>query len=1091
MKYTELHLHDHYSVLDGLNTPAEYMTRAVELGMTHLAQTNHGTLAGHREFQRAAKEAGIIPILGVEAYISSTDRFDRRSNVKRSDGTSVYNHIGLLAQNEVGLRNLNKMSAEAWTTGFYSKPRMDMDLLEEFNEGVIVLSGCMSGLISKSLEAGNLERALKTAQHIKSIYQDRFFIEVQGHNPIELNKGLYEIAEKVKVPVVVTSDCHYARKEDLWLEEAMLILSLNPKARSGIDFSVAQKMDFIERFNYLYPDRKMTFQEIEIYLRSASEQHNLLQAQGFDDKAITNTQIVADMIGEYPYWTNLDLLPQPNIKDKTADEVLREKVISGMRARGHENDPERIAHVEHELEIIKDKGFATYFLIEADGVSFARQVGILVGPGRGSAVASFVNYYLRVTGIDPLPYKLEFFRFLDPSRPDWPDIDTDLEKSRRHEVKEYMNRTYHNTANIATYGYFKDNSSIRDAARVFKVPLGEVNLILKSVSTLDGFKTSPLTLAFRQKYPEVLKLAEALQGRIRSVGMHAGGLVVSKQPIEDYVPMQSASDTQDDSTERVPVVGYDMKDVESIGMIKFDWLGLTTLSVVAETIDALHKRGISLDPYDIPLDDANVYEMLSRGQTKGVFQCEAQPYTKTIIDMGGVQNFNDLVASNALVRPGAANSSIGANYIKGKQTGEFEYIHACTKFFTEDTYGQILFQEQSMRLCVELAGLSMQDANEIRRAIGKKIHDKLVLWKDRFIDGAAEKIGRKRAEEVWNDLEKSADYQFNKAHSVGYSMLSYWTAWLKYHYPLEFMTAILNNEGDKNMRLDYLMEAKRLGIKIYLPHVNLSSIKNTIEGDGIRLGLSSIKYISGKVGAKIIERRPYTSYEHLLKEAGEKGSGINSRAIDAMNKVGSAFFPDNPKNGNERDNFYEYLDIPAFDSKALDPEVEVQFRSLAEYVENDTFVICGMARGIKVGTGWALVDFVDETGSTSIFTDQNTPIEKGKMYVVLVSNNRICRYATTDDIVMGEGGILGNFLAKRKLDLEDGQMRCIHYKTRMTKAGKKMANAIFTDSDKTLYSAMVFGENVDAFMMKCKASMKVYPRFSEKEDGALILQELK
>lgn len=1092
MDYVELHLHNHYSLLDGYNTAAEYMERAKELGMTHLAETNHGTLSGHREHQRAAKAAGITPILGVEAYISATDRFDRRTKAKRGDGTSIYNHIGLLARNENGLRNLNLLMSEAWHTGYYYNPRIDMELLEQHSDDIIVLSGCLSGLIAKSLEAGDMDRAMKTANHLKDIFGERFFIELQAHNPKEINDGLWHVVEKCGIEPVVTSDCHYSRKEDLWVEQAMLIIATNPKAAKGIDLSKSQKMDKLERFNYLYPDRTMNFEEYELYLHSADE-HRTSFGDNYDiERMLANTVKVASMIGDYPYYEGLDLLPRPDVKGKSPDDLLRDKVMNGMRYRGHLNDPERVAKVNEELDIIKKLGFASYFLVQEDLTTFARQSGIFIGPGRGSAISFSVNYYLGITGIDPVPYKLQSFRFLDPEREDWPDIDTDFEKDRRHEVKEYAIRKYKHVANIATFGYFKGNSAIRDAARVYKIPLGEVNKALKGVSTLEAFKTNEGTKAFRDKYPEVLELAERLQGRIRSMGVHAGGLVFANQPIENYVPMQTATDPQDSAAGRVSVVASDMKDVAKIGMIKFDELGLKTLTVIKDALQMIEDRtGQKIDPYEIPLDDTKVYETLSAGYTKGVFQCEAGPYTKKIIEMGGVKDFNDLAASNALVRPGASNSSIGAAYIEGKINGNFEYIHECTKYFTEDTYGQILYQEQTMLLCKELAGMTMGEANKVRGAIGKKIYEDLIVWKPRFIEGAAKLIGEKKAEAVWDDLEKSAEYQFNKAHAVGYSLLGYWTAWLKVNYPLEFMCAALRHEGDKNMRLDYLMECKRLGIKILLPHVNKSSIDNQIEGDGIRLGLSSIKYISGKVGAKIVEGSPYKSYEQLVEYSRIKGSGINSRAIEAMNKVGAAVFDDNPRTGNERDNFYEYLDIPAFDSKGLEPYIKAQFRDLDEYVDDETFVICAMVRNLVVKDHWARVDVVDETGSAGIFTDPSTPLEKGKMYVILVSNNRVARYITTDDIVEGKGGALTKFLEKQRLDLDEGQYRCISFKTRKTKAGSRMGEAILTDADKNLVPIMVFNNMLDRASIPLAASAKIKPEFAETRSGGIYLKDIR
>jgi DNA polymerase-3 subunit alpha len=1105
--YVELHLHDHYSALDGVNTPAEYMARAVELGMTHLAQTNHGTLSGHRDFQREAEKAGIIPILGVEGYISETDRFDRRSKAKREDGTQTFNHIGLLAMNENGLRNLNAMMREAWTGGFYSKPRIDLDLLEEYNEDVIVLSGCLNGLLSKALEANNYEKALEIAERLALTFGERFFIEVQTHNPLEINKGLLQLAEATGTKPVVTSDCHHARKEDLWVQEAMLILSTKPKSAHGFDLSKSQQMDMLDRFNYLYPDRKMTFQEFGLHLNSYEEHMAGLAKQGIGTEPIENTTLVAEMIGDYPYYENLDLLPTPVMVEADKDDELRRLAYKGLRERGLADNPEYVERIEHELDVIKQMGFALYFLILADIIEFARSKGIFVGPGRGSGVSSLVNYCLFITNIDPIPYKLLFFRFLDPDRPDWPDVDIDIEVKRRWEIKEYVRGKYGHVANIMTFNFFRGKSAIKAAASVFKIPQGEVNRATKGLTedpefpVLDIYDTSDSTKEFRNKYPEVGKLARAQEGRIKGTGIHAGGIVLSKLPIEEYVPMETRVDPQDEARDRVPVIAVDMNEAAAIGLIKYDFLGLNNLTVILEAIDSVYERtGRKIDPYaDLgTLDDPKVYDMLSAGHTKGVFQCEGGPYTNTILEMGGVHNFEDLVSSNALVRPGAADSSVGENYIKGKQYGDYEYIHADAKYFTEETYGQILFQEQQMLLCTEVAGMTMGEANKVRKAISKKILKDLQVWKPKFIEGASKKIGERKAEFVWDDLEKSAAYAFNRAHSVGYSMISYWTGWFKANYPVEYMCALMNNLSGTDVKVKAmfsLMETKRLGVTVRLPHVNASDIKNRVEDDGIRMGLESIKYISGKVGNKIIDNGPYESYAHLLEIAGTKGSGINSRAIDAMNKVGACAFEDNPRRGDERAYFYEYLNIPAFDSSAIDPHVRKQFRSLNEYTEDESFVVCAMVYNIKTGPGWQLIEYVDEDGSAGSFASPAAIIEKGKMYVMLVSNNRIARYVTTDELIQGAGGNFAKYLEKERLDLNDGEYRCISFNSRQIRSGKmkgeKMADAIFTNADKELFGVTIFPSLIDKATVPCVTGAKVKATFNEGRNGGLVLKEIK
>ena len=408
---TELHCHTHYSPLDGLNTPAEYMERAKELGMTHLAQTDHGTNAGHREFKREADKAGIIPILGQEMYISPTDMYDRRSKASRADGTDVYNHIIGLAMNPTGLDTLNRLSRKSWEEGYYHKNRIDTDLILGDNEGMIFLSGCMNGLIAKAIERDETEEALRLAHQYKDALGDRFYIEVQGSNPIKINKGLLDIADKVGIAPVATSDCHYARKEDLWVEEAFLILSTNPKKNTEFDLSKAQKMDFLERYNYLYPDRKMTFQEIEIYLRDRKTHQELFHKQGITREDIyDNTNLIAARVESYDLPTGLNLLPV-TVDDPDAE--LRRKVTDGLERLGKHEDKVYIDRIEHELKTIRDKASAPYFLVVEDSVTWSKENGILVGPGRGSAAGSLVCYALGITRVDPMEYGLLFERFFD------------------------------------------------------------------------------------------------------------------------------------------------------------------------------------------------------------------------------------------------------------------------------------------------------------------------------------------------------------------------------------------------------------------------------------------------------------------------------------------------------------------------------------------------------------------------------------------------------------------------------------------------------------------------------------------------------
>jgi len=870
--------------MDGLNSPRELCQAAIDAGQTAIAITDHGTLSSHREMQIAAKELGIKPILGVEAYISPTDRFDRSSKTDKS--IQAYNHIILLAKNKKGLENINILQEIAWNEGFYHKPRIDREVLNDYSEGIIVLSGCLNGLISKAIDKGSMEEAKLLLKGFKKTFEEDFYVEVQSHNPVEINSALLELADKLKIKAVATGDAHFAKEEDRVLEEAMLILSTSPKPDKDADFDMSRQMkDMNDRFNYLYPDRRISFQDYNLFIQTRSEIESDFNKAGINRTDIyENTMEIANKVSEYDFNQGLDLLPVPKTD---ADERLRELSEKGLDRLGKASDDAYRSRLDEELGVIKDKNFASYFLVVADMINWAKENNIKVGPGRGSAAGSLVCYSLGITDVDPIKYDLLFFRFINPERNDFPDIDTDFEDRRRKEVKDYLKKKFKHVASISTFTYFKDKGVVRDSARVFMIPLQEVNRALKSVDTFEDFIDSPNTKEFRTRYPEVVWLAERLRGRIRSVGVHAAGVVVAKDDIRKFAPVESRADASDSVSGRIPVVAYDMDTVADIGLIKLDALGLKTLSVISDTLDSIKKRtGKDINLSELTLDDPNVYKMLSDGYTKGVFQAEATPYTNLLIKMG-VDKFEDLAASNALVRPGAMNT-VGAAYINRKHGREaVDFTHKIIKPFTENTYGVIIYQEQVMQACVHLGGMSWSEADKVRKIIGKKKDAKeFDQFKDKFISGASKHISEKKAASLWHDFEAHAGYSFNRSHAVAYSMLSYYTAWLKTYYPLEFMFSILKNENDKDARTEYLIEAKRLGLSIKLPHINESNVYFSLQGESIRFGLAEVKFISDSIANKIIEKRPYKNYNDFIEKASKKGSGINSRAIAALNSIG-------------------------------------------------------------------------------------------------------------------------------------------------------------------------------------------------------------
>ena len=1074
--------------MDGVATPEEYVNRAVELGMTAIAITDHGTLSGHRELHRIAKANGIKPILGVEGYMT-TSMADKRAKADRPDPLDQnYHHIVLLAKNHQGLENLNKINELAWTDGFFSKPRFDFETLAKYKEGIIVTSACLSGWIAKAVELGELATAKKHIQWFKKEFGDDYYIEVMPHNPPEVNKGIIELADAAKVKIVVTPDCHHSDTSQKEVQELMLLLNTHAKLQKDVTYDKSKKHEsFMDRLDYLYgADRMMSFNKFDIHLLSYEEMKDAMLKQGIDrEDMFTSTNEIADKVEGYDIKEHLDLLP---VQYKKPMNELKKLALEGLAERKLENNEEYLSRLDEELEIIGQKNFGPYFLVVRNMLNWAKSEGIMVGPGRGSAAGSLLCYALGITDIDPIKHGLLFFRFINPDRNDFPDIDSDIQDTRRDEVKDYLVRQYRHVASIATFLQFKDKGVVRDVARCLNIPLPDVNKVLKVVDTWDDFCTSKNTYWFREKYPEVEVYGDQLRGRIRGTGIHAAGVVTSKDPIFRYAPLETRSVTGQD--ERIPVVAVDMGEAENIGLIKIDALGLKTLSVLKDCIDIIKDRdGTKIDLLKIDMDDANVYTMLSDGYTKGVFQCEAAPYTNLLVKMR-VKNLAELAASNALVRPGAMNT-IGKSYIARKHGREnIDYKHQVMKSFTEETYGCILYQEQVMQACVQLGGMSMSEADKVRKIIGKKKDAKeFDVFKDQFVKGASQYLSPNDALDLWHDFEAHAGYSFNKSHAVAYSTLSYWTAWLKYHYPLEFMFALLKNEKDKDGRTEYLIEAKRMGIPVKLPHLNDSEIDFKIEGKGIRFGLTGIKYISDKIAERYIAGRPFTSYKQVEEFTFTKGNGVNSRALQAMRCVGALTFPDNPANPQEvKENLYEYLNLPEFNT-SIPQHYYAYINDIEEYEETGSFVLLGMVKSIKRGTGWSRVEVLDKTGSVGIFDEESPSIETGRTYLILASDNRIVSAVPADELKESKSSLV-KFLNYKMLPYKEGEHFVVSFKPRVTKAGKKMASLVLADSGREMHSVVVFPMQFAKAYMKIEEGSVYKFDFGKTKDGTVTMNEV-
>ena len=1092
MNYVGLHVHTHYSLFDGIATPQEYVDRASKLGMSALAITDHGTLSGHRELYRAAKEKGIKPILGLEGYMCA-DISDKRDKSEREGQQDlVYNHIVLLAKNQKGLENLNKISEIAWTDVFFKKPRFDFEILKKYKEGIIVTSACPSSVIVKALEEQEFAIAKKNINWFKDNFGSDYYIEVMPHNTPEINKYLIELADEFDIKVVVTPDCHHSDTLQKEIQEFKLILNTHGKVNKEATYEKSKKKtDMMERLDYLYgKDRQITFNKFDIHLLSYEEIKAAMELQGIDRPDIySNTLLLADTVEDYDIKDGLNLLP---VQYKNPDKQLAELAFAGLEQKrlndnwlGNDVYEQRLME---ELEIIRDKKFAPYFLVVQSMIAWAKKEGILVGPGRGSSAGSLVCYLLGITDIDPIEHGLLFFRFINPDRNDFPDIDTDIQDTRRDEVKDYLVRQYRHVASIATFLEFKDKGVVRDVARVLDIPLTDVNKVLKLVDTWDDYCTSKTTLSFREKYPEVEIYGEQLRGRIRGTGIHAAGVVTSKDPIFRYAPLETRSSPGSD--DRIPVVGVDMEEAEKIGLIKIDALGLKTLSVVKDAIVMIKENHYKdIDLLSIDMTDPKVYEMLSEGYTKGVFQCEATPYTNLLVKMG-VKNFNELAASNALVRPGAMNT-IGKDYIArkhGKQN--VSYTHQIMKEFTDDTYGCILYQEQVMQACVHLGGMSMSDADKVRKIIGKKKDAKeFDIYKEQFIAGASAYIAPNQARDLWHDFEAHAGYSFNKSHAVAYSTLSYWTAWLKYYYPLEFMFALLKNEKDKDGRTEYLIEAKRMGISIKLPHINDSDLDFKIEGKGIRFGLTGIKFISNNIAEKYIAARPFKTYKELEEFTFTKGNGVNSRALNALRLIGAATFSDNPRNDEEiKENIYEYLNLPEFNI-TIPSHYYAFIQDIDLFEEKGSFILLGMVKTIKRGKGWSRVEILDKTGSVGIFDEEGTTIETGRTYLVLANDNRIVSAIPVDEIKESSNALV-KFLGYKQLPYSEEEMFVVSFKSRVTKAGKKMASLTLADTARDLHSVTVFPTAFPKAYMHIEEGKSYKFSFGKTKDGTVIMEDV-
>ncbi len=861
MSFVHLHTHSEYSLLDGACRIPDLVSRVRDLGMDSLAITDHGNLHAAWAFHETARRASVRPILGFEAYVA----FDsRRSRERPPDAPGPYAHLVLLARNRTGYRNLIKLSSIGYVEGFYRRPRIDREVLAERAEGLICLAACLSGEVALWLRQGNYQKARAAAEwHAGTFGPEGYYLEVQDHGIADeqlVREGMFRLADELGLPVVATNDAHYLAREDHEAHDCLLAIG------TGTD------LDDPNRFR---------FYGSESYVKSEAEMAQLFAAR---PDAVEATQRVADLC-EFDFEKRYHLPEFPKPADGISDnQMLVELAERGAVARYGEPLPEPVrARLDYELEVITNTGYAGYFLIVWDFIRFARERGIPVGPGRGSAAGSLVAYSLWITDVDPLTFDLLFERFLNPERISMPDIDVDFCFERRGEVIEYVRERYGRASvgQIITFGTLKARAAVRDIARVLRVSVGEADRIAKLIPSGPGYQ---LTLADAvRKVPELsqlakenqtvarlVDLAQRVEGLARHASVHAAGVVIAPGPLDEYVPVCTPPQRNGagQPSEDAIITQFDMVGLEKVGMLKMDFLGLKTLTVIHDACEMIRERhGVSLDLDEAPLDDGKVYELLREGRTAGVFQFES-PLATDMLRQLHVDHFDDLVATNALVRPGPLDSGMHQVYALRKRGREsVRYPHAELKEVLEPTYGVILYQEQVMRIAHVLAGYSLADADVLRKAVGKKDQDLIEEELARFIERCVERgHPRKIVEDIAAQIQTFGRYGFNKSHSVAYSVLSYRTAWLKAHYPAEFMAAILSSEiGDTDKVVAYINEARELGIEVLPPSVNESGWKFTVTGDQqIRFGLGAVRHVGrGAIESILTARADGNPYDSL------------------------------------------------------------------------------------------------------------------------------------------------------------------------------------------------------------------------------------
>ena len=873
--FSHLHVHTEFSLLDGLSRIGPLVRRAKELEMTSLAITDHGALYGAIDFYKTATEAGIKPIIGCEMYVAPGSHLTRAPEVKSSQ------HLTVLATNDTGYKNLVKLVTRAHLDGYYYKPRVDRDLLQQHNEGLVVLSGCPSGEVPGLIAQGRMEEARTSALWYKEVF-DNYYLEVMEHGGVpqlpEINRGLVDLHRELEIPLVATNDSHYVGQDQAPLQDILICIHTNTNVQD---------------------ESRLRMTEDSYYLKSHEEMMALFPEL---PDAVENTQAIAEMCELELDFSQLRLPQYPVPDGVPADEYLTKLCWDGLKRRLEPVTPEAERRLASELEVIKQTQFSNYFLVVWDIARFVRERDILLAV-RGSAAASLVLFSLEVTDINPLDYDLVFERFLNVERKELPDIDMDFQDDRRGEVINFVVSKYgrDHVAQIITFGTLGARASIRDVGRALAMPYADVDMVARlipfrlNIKLDDALATTP---ELREVYDAdegvktLVDTARQLEGLSRHSSTHAAGVVISEEPLDDYVPLQRPvkGDDQD-----VNMTQYSMDPIAALGLLKLDFLGLSNLTILARVRALLSRdRGIDLALEDIPLDDADTFDLLSRGETVGVFQLEGSGMTRYIKDLKP-SSLGDVAAMIALYRPGPMEHI--STFIDAK-FGRVEpnYPHPALQDILKETYGVIVYQDQVLQIARTFAGYSLGEADIVRKAMGKKIPEIMAREREKFLSGALDQgYAREVAEQIFALIEPFAGYAFNKAHSVSYGLISYWTAYLKAHYPAEYMVSLLNTYSGNSEKVGAAAaECQRLKIPVLSPDINggeeeFSIVESEQGRRSIRFGMAAVKNVGATAVRPIIEARekegPFESIEHMCRVA--DATSLGRKALESLIKVGT------------------------------------------------------------------------------------------------------------------------------------------------------------------------------------------------------------